>query len=107
LADHRETDCSGVLRIGLNLRKRKRIMKHNRTSWHQPQAASTASVPTDAVAPPRQAINVAPSVEDVARRAYFTYLNEGSPEGQQEKHWLEAESHLCAEIARGAQTHRG
>jgi len=80
-------------------------MKHNRTSWHQPHVAPTASVPSDASAPPGQTPNGAPSVEDVARRAYFTYLNEGSPQGRQERHWLEAESQLREEIARGAQTH--
>jgi hypothetical protein len=34
------------------------------------------------------------------RGAYFRYLNEGSPNGRDVQHWLEAEAHLKAEISR-------
>ena len=35
--------------------------------------------------------------EEVARRAYFSYLNEGSRPGREVQHWLEAEKHLIEE----------
>ena len=33
----------------------------------------------------------------MARRAYFSYENEGSPPGRHVQHWLEAEAELIAE----------
>jgi len=39
----------------------------------------------------------APSPDEVARRAYFTYVNQGSLPGHDVQHWLEAESQLLAE----------
>jgi hypothetical protein len=39
----------------------------------------------------------APSPDEVARRAYFTYVNQGSQPGHDVRHWLEAESQLLAE----------
>ena len=38
-----------------------------------------------------------PSVDEVARRAYFTYVNQGSLPGHEVQHWLEAEAQLLAE----------
>jgi len=38
-----------------------------------------------------------PSPEEVARRAYFTYENEGSLPGHDLQHWLAAETQLIAE----------
>jgi len=38
-----------------------------------------------------------PSVDEVARRAYFTYVNQGSLPGHEVQHWLEAEAQLIAE----------
>jgi len=46
-----------------------------------------------------------PSPKAVARRAYFNYLNEGSIPGRDEKHWLEAEAQLFAEIAHVLHAH--
>jgi len=46
----------------------------------------------------KNGIDFAPSVGEVAKRAYFSYLNEGSIPGQDEKHWLEAEAQLRAEL---------
>jgi hypothetical protein len=36
-------------------------------------------------------------VDEVARRAYFSYVNEGSRPGRDVQHWLEAEEQLLAE----------
>ena len=38
-----------------------------------------------------------PSPDEVARKAYFSYLNEGSPPGREVQHWLAAEADLIAE----------
>ena len=42
-------------------------------------------------------IDFAPSADEVARKAYFTYVNEGSPEGRDVQHWLAAEAELTVE----------
>jgi hypothetical protein len=42
-------------------------------------------------------VDFAPSADEVARMAYLTYLNEGSPQGRDVRHWLDAEAHLQAE----------
>lgn len=38
-----------------------------------------------------------PSPDEVARRAYFTYVNEGSQPGHEVQHWLQAEAELLTE----------
>ena len=38
-----------------------------------------------------------PAADEVARRAYFSYLNEGSRSGNAVQHWLEAEAELLEE----------
>jgi len=38
-----------------------------------------------------------PSADEVARRAYFSYVNQGSLPGRDVQHWLEAEAELLAE----------
>jgi hypothetical protein len=42
-------------------------------------------------------INFTPSPDEVARRAYFTYVNQGSPQGHEVQHWLQAETELLQE----------
>jgi hypothetical protein len=42
-------------------------------------------------------INFTPSPDEVARRAYFTYVNQGSSQGHEVQHWLAAEAELIAE----------
>lgn len=37
------------------------------------------------------------SPDEVARRAYFSYVNEGSLPGHDVQHWLKAEADLLAE----------
>ncbi|MEA3207789.1 MAG: hypothetical protein QOE70_846 [Chthoniobacter sp.] len=37
-----------------------------------------------------------PSHDDVARCAYFIYLHEGCPQGQELGHWFQAEQQLIA-----------
>jgi hypothetical protein len=45
----------------------------------------------------QQVVDFSPSADEVARRAYFAYVNEGAPEGQAVQHWLAAEAELIAE----------
>jgi hypothetical protein len=42
-------------------------------------------------------IEFAPSPDEVSRRAYFTYENQGSRPGHEVQHWLAAEAELIAE----------
>ena len=42
-------------------------------------------------------INFSTSPDEVARRAYFSYVNMGSLPGHEVQHWLAAEAALLAE----------
>jgi len=42
-------------------------------------------------------IDFVPSPDEVARRAYFSYVNQGSSSGHEVQHWLAAEAELIAE----------
>ena len=42
-------------------------------------------------------IAFAPCPDEVARHAYFTYLNQGAPLGRHVQHWLDAEAELLRE----------
>ena len=42
-------------------------------------------------------IDFVPSRDEVARKAYFSYLNQGSLQGHEVQHWLDAEAHLVEE----------
>jgi hypothetical protein len=67
-------------------------MKRNK--YPQPPVASTA-VAAEELEQSRR--DFAPSADEVARRAYFSYVNEGSQPGRDVQHWLEAEAELLAE----------
>jgi hypothetical protein len=45
----------------------------------------------------QNAINFTPSTDEVARKAYFAYENQGSQPGHEVQHWLKAEADLIAE----------
>jgi hypothetical protein len=53
--------------------------------------------PAAAAASNQRAKDFVPSADEVARRAYFCYVNEGSPPGRDVQHWLTAEAQLLAE----------
>jgi antirestriction protein ArdC len=42
-------------------------------------------------------IDFVPAQDEVARRAYFSYVNQGSAQGHEVQHWLAAEAELIAE----------
>ena len=72
-------------------------MKHNKFSQDQNQNPASASPPTAAADLNRNEFDFTPSPDEVARRAYFSYVNEGSRPGRDVQHWLEAEAQLLAE----------
>lgn len=71
-------------------------MKHNILSRFPKQKPANAPQPTSA-ALSRDEINFTPSTDEVSRRAYFSYENEGSLPGHDVQHWLKAEADLTAE----------
>ncbi len=72
-------------------------MKHNETTRRQ-NPNSTGPAPSVLVADLNQGgIDFAPSQDEVARRAYFCYENQGSQPGHEVQHWLAAEAELIAE----------
>jgi hypothetical protein len=70
-------------------------MKHHKLS--KTQQAVIAPQPTLAVVVGQNETDFAPSPDEVARRAYFTYENERSQPGHDVQHWLKAEADLIAE----------
>jgi hypothetical protein len=82
-------------------------MKHNKSSHHSDHQ-SPSGPPTTADLDRHQAgVDFAPSADEVARRAYFSYLNQGSLPGHDVQHWLDAEAHLYEErkLNRGHLSH--
>ena len=73
------------------------FMKHKRFSQSQNEKPASAAQPTAAANFNPSGIEFVPSPEEVARRAYFSYVNQGSLPGHEVQHWLEAEAQLLAE----------
>ena len=71
--------------------------KHNQFPQNQHQPPVGAPPPAAVADLKRNEVDFAPSADEVARRAYFTYENEGSPQGRDVQHWLAAEAQLIAE----------
>ena len=72
-------------------------MKHNKFSQNQNQKPAGASVSAAVVDLNQNEIDFAPPPDEVARKAYFSYENQGSLPGHDVQHWLEAEAELIAE----------
>jgi hypothetical protein len=72
-------------------------MKHNRFSQIQNQKPASASVSAAVASLNQNEIDFVPSPDEVARKAYLSYVNEGSPQGHAVQHWLAAEAELIAE----------
>jgi hypothetical protein len=47
---------------------------------------------------------ISPPEDEVARKAYFIYLDQGCPQGQDKQHWFEAEAQLVAARIPGRET---
>ena len=74
-------------------------MKHHKSSQgqHQLETPIGETRPTVAADIGQGSVDFAPPPEEVARRAYFSYMNQGSLPGHDVQHWLEAEADLVAE----------
>ena len=70
-------------------------MKNNESSQNQEPASAPPQ--TTAVDLVESGDAFAPSPDEVARRAYFSYVNQGSLPGHDVQHWLEAEAQLLEE----------
>jgi hypothetical protein len=70
-------------------------MEHHKLS--KTQQAVIVPPPTLAVVAGQNETDFAPSPDEVARKAYFCYENEGSQPGHEVQHWLKAEADLIAE----------
>jgi hypothetical protein len=72
-------------------------MKHNKyppEQNHQPITSPAPAAPTRLSQNERQFV---PAPDEVARKAYFAYENNGSRPGHEVQHWLKAEADLIAE----------
>jgi len=75
-------------------------MKHKRRNIVQeqpPQTPASASRATTTFPLTQEEIDFVPSPDQVSRKAYFTYVNQGSLPGHEVQHWLDAEAELIAE----------
>jgi hypothetical protein len=72
------------------------FMKQKKFSQDQNNKPAEASRPAAADLS-QSAIDFTPSADEVARKAYFTFMNEGSRPGRDVQHWLAAEAELIAE----------
>ena len=72
-------------------------MKHNQYPQAPKQKQAEAPRPTSAAALNPAEMDFTPAPDEVARRAYFTYVNQGSLDGHEVQHWLTAEAELIAE----------
>ena len=72
-------------------------LKHEEFSQDQNQKPASASQPTAVEELNQSGIDFAPAADEVARRAYFSYVNHGSLPGHDVQHWLVAEAELLAE----------
>jgi hypothetical protein len=70
-------------------------MKHNKSSKHQKPASLPE--PVQAADSNSDELHFTPSTDEVARRAYLSYVNQGSKQGHDVQHWLAAEAELIAE----------
>jgi len=68
--------------------------KFPRNQTQKPAVAPNRTVPAKLN---RNEIDFVPSPDEVARKAYFSYVNQGSRPGHEVQHWLAAEAQLLAE----------
>ena len=63
---------------------------------HKPKSTGTSQTAA-AVAARQRENEFVPSPDEVARKAYFSYVNQGPLPGHDVQHWLEAEEQLLTE----------
>lgn len=81
------------------------LMKSDKFPQNQKPAGSSHPIPV--LSPSQNETNFISSSDEVARRAYFAYVNQGSPQGHEAQHWLQAEAELVQErnLTRGHHSH--
>jgi Protein of unknown function (DUF2934) len=72
-------------------------MKNNKYPQDQNRNPADGSGPTVTADTKQNGIDFAPFADEVARKAYFAYVNQGSLPGHDVQHWLVAEAELLAE----------
>ena len=72
-------------------------VKQNKYTQDRNQKPVSPPQPAAAVELKKEETAFSPSADEVARRAYFCYVNEGSLPGHDVQHWLKAEAQLLAE----------
>ncbi len=72
-------------------------MRHNKIATHQNPKPTGPAPPTPVVDLNQAGIDFAPSQDEVGRRAYFSFVNQGSQQGHEVQHWLATEAELIAE----------
>ena len=72
-------------------------MKHKNSFQTQNQKPADASMSAAVAGQNQSEIDFVPSPDEVARKAYFSNVNEGSPQGHAVQHWLAAEVELVVE----------
>jgi len=75
-------------------------MKPNHFSQDQNQTPAGETRATSTANSNHGETNFAPSSDEIAKRAYFSYINQGWQAGHEMQHWLEAEAQLFAEHKR-------
>jgi Protein of unknown function (DUF2934) len=71
-------------------------MKNQNFSQDQNQKLAAGSRST-AVDFKKSEVDFAPLSDEVTRKTHFSYVNQGSPQGHEVQHWLEAEAQLLEE----------
>ena len=72
-------------------------MKYDKLPQNHDRITGSPSQPAATAESDEKQTDFAPSADEVARRAYFSYVNQGSLPGHEVQHWLEAEAQLIAE----------
>lgn len=72
-------------------------MKHHKHHSDHNTSLEKQTEPAVAVPVPQEEVSFIPTTDEVARKAYFAYVNEGSRPGHDVQHWLAAEAQLLAE----------
>ena len=78
------------------------LMKNTGFSNNELSTSARTLAPTPQVKP--TAVKLDTWRDEVARTAYFIYLNRGCPQGQDVQHWLAAEARMTAPAKAGAES---
>jgi Protein of unknown function (DUF2934) len=72
-------------------------MKHNKNTYDQTKKTDGTVPPVATANPSSTEMAFVPAPDEVSRKAYFSYVNQGSRQGHEVQHWLAAEAELIAE----------